>query len=266
MSSVAKSFYEILKFNPYHGPDGRFAGPGGYAVFSANPNTKAGLMAIKREQKNHPTIGAAYGTLKTPGQKAQEKKDKTSSRKAKEILNDYGVATNKKELQAEIVDLYRNADQKGGLAIKDGKISINRSTLEKIISISEKSADNVVYTDDSTKADYDSIRSWVKNTPVKISDYDKQSIPDYNAFRRSSFGNMTISNRGISIDSFYQELAGKFPQYFDSGRTSNPADQITEINDVINNLRPKLVTLPAEARQGFVKEISNDILRGYFLR
>ena len=267
MSALAKSFSEILKFNPYHGPDGRFTGPGGYASFSANPDTKAGMMAIRREQKKHPLIGAAYGTMKTPGQKAQEKKDKASAQKAKEILDDYGVNSNKKALQAEITDLYREADQKNSIQISEsGKVGITRSAFQSIVSISEKAADNVTYTDDSTKQEYDEIRSWVKNTPVKISNYDKQSIADYNDFRRSSFGNLTISNRGISIDSFYQELASKFPDHFDSNRTSNPADQLTEINDVINSLRPKQVSLTGELKQDFIKEISNDILRGYFSR
>lgn len=267
MNVIAKSFSDILKFNPYHGPDGRFTGPGGYASFSANPNTKAGMMAIRREQKNNPLIGAAYGTKKTPGQKAQEKKDKASARKAKEILDDYGVNNNKKTLQAEITDLYREADQKNSIRISEsGKVGMTRSAYQRIIAISEKAADNVTYTNDSTKQEYDEIRSWVKSTPVKISNYDKQSIADYNDFRRSSFGNLTISNNGLSVDSFYQELASKFPSHFDSNRTSNPADQLQEINNVINSLRPKEVKLTGSLKQDFITEIGNDILRGYVSR
>ena len=262
-----KAISDIIKFNPYHDRLGRFTGPGGYSVFSANPETKAGLMAIKRAQKLHPTIGAAYGTLKTPGQKAQEKKDRASSRKAKEILEDYGVTTNKKAIQAEITDLYRNADQTNSIHVNDdGKIGIKRSALQSIMDISEKAADNVIYTDDSTKAEYEAIHSWVKRTPIKISDYDKKSIADYNDFRRGAFGNITVSNNGISIDSFFQELSGRFPDYFDSSRTTNPADQLVAVNDVINSLRPKLVNLSGELRQSYIKEISNDILRGYFSR
>lgn len=62
--SVAKSFSEIIeKFNPYHDARGRFTtAGGGYASFSANPNTKAGQLAIQRASENNPLVGLAYGT------------------------------------------------------------------------------------------------------------------------------------------------------------------------------------------------------------
>lgn len=87
---VAKTFLEVLenveKFNPYHDRLGRFATKGGFMnsaytgdpdkqarTFSANPNTKAGAMAIARESAlSHETIGRAYGlgsTKPAPGNK-----------------------------------------------------------------------------------------------------------------------------------------------------------------------------------------------------
>ena len=60
---TAKSFSEIAKFNPYHDARGRFTtAGGGYASFSANPNTKAGQLAIQRASENSPLVGLAYGT------------------------------------------------------------------------------------------------------------------------------------------------------------------------------------------------------------
>lgn len=45
---VAKTFEEILKFNPFHDTRGRFASANSFASYSANPKTKAGAMAISR--------------------------------------------------------------------------------------------------------------------------------------------------------------------------------------------------------------------------
>lgn len=85
--AVAKSFSEIVeKFNPYHDRLGRFATGGGFMnsgwagpadkqarTFSANPETRAGAMAIARESSmSHETIGRAYGlgsTKPAPGNK-----------------------------------------------------------------------------------------------------------------------------------------------------------------------------------------------------
>lgn len=62
----AKTFNELLKekiekFNPWHDARGRFtSGGSGGASFSANPNTKAGQMAIDREAEKNPLVGVAY--------------------------------------------------------------------------------------------------------------------------------------------------------------------------------------------------------------
>lgn len=73
---LAKTFCQIVKYNPYHGPDGRFTSSGAAgASFSANPATNAGRKAIERESKNNPLIGAAYGQGKTVQQEAKENAD-----------------------------------------------------------------------------------------------------------------------------------------------------------------------------------------------
>lgn len=54
--TVAKTFEEVLKFNPFHDAKGRFASSNGFASYSANPKTKAGAMAISRSaQAGHKT-------------------------------------------------------------------------------------------------------------------------------------------------------------------------------------------------------------------
>ena len=73
---VAKTFSEIVKFNPYHGPDGRFTSAGGgFASFSANPDTVAGRKAIERASEKNPSIGAAFGSGKTVYEEAKANAD-----------------------------------------------------------------------------------------------------------------------------------------------------------------------------------------------
>lgn len=53
---VAKTFEDVLKFNPFHDAKGRFASSNSFAFYSANPKTKAGAMAISRSaQAGHGT-------------------------------------------------------------------------------------------------------------------------------------------------------------------------------------------------------------------
>lgn len=84
MQPQATLFSDIIeKFNPYHDSRGRFTTANGFASFSANPNSKAGKLAIDRAQREHPLIGLANGTLKNPKKKPETNKPKRK-RKPKE--------------------------------------------------------------------------------------------------------------------------------------------------------------------------------------
>lgn len=80
------TFFDVIqKFNPYHDRLGRFAsaGGGGAVTFSANPNTKAGKLAIERAGKDNPLIGAAfnrqYGSTNTKDAVDEINSGKTNS-------------------------------------------------------------------------------------------------------------------------------------------------------------------------------------------
>lgn len=92
MNTIAKTFSEILKFNPWHDRIGRFtSGSGSGATFSANPNTKTGAAAIKRAQENNPLIGQVYGTVKTPGQIKAKQMARSSKAAAEYVMSKYGI-------------------------------------------------------------------------------------------------------------------------------------------------------------------------------
>ena len=47
-SAGAKTFEEVLKFNPFHDAMGKFSNKNGFKTYSANPKTRAGQLAIGR--------------------------------------------------------------------------------------------------------------------------------------------------------------------------------------------------------------------------
>lgn len=81
----AQSFTEIIKFNPYHGSDGRFASASGYASFTYSPGkSKAHDMAIARE-KERQAAGAAAGN------KAEEKDYKYTKEEQIEAVKGFTI-------------------------------------------------------------------------------------------------------------------------------------------------------------------------------
>lgn len=260
---IAKTFIQILKFNPYHGPDGRFTGPGGYASFSANPNTSYGRAAIKREQKINPLIGAAYGTKRSKGQIQDEKQKKVVSGKVRSLMADYGIKEGREQMTDEVHALYKEAKRDGKIYVKDGGIRVKRSAYDKAHEIAENAIDRAQLTDTSTAAEYKALRDYVRNTPVRISDYDRSNISDYNSYRKQNFGGVKVSRNGIPMDSFYEELSGKFPHLFDSQRTSNQADQLREINNALKDLRPKPQKYSGQMREDAITAMTKDIINGF---
>lgn len=250
---VAKTFSELMKFNPYHDRLGRFTTGGNFYSFTQttrNPKKQyLADMAIAR-QKN---------------KVEQAKKDIT--RTAKAIAKEYGVE-NDKEAIKDISDCYEKAimtnsimynQEKNGIVCRK-KFAENelQNTVKKILSKQE-------YEDAATSQEYKDLRQAIKNTPIKISDYDKKDIPDWNDYRKSVFGNMTISNKGIPIDSFYQELSSRFPHLFNSNSETSPSDQLKKINDTLKALKPKKHRLSGYELESASKDMMNDMIKGYVL-
>lgn len=134
-NTVAKTFNEILKFNPYHDRLGRFATGGGFMnsawngpadkqarTFSANPDTKAGAMAIARESAlSHETIGRAYDNpqfkpKKSPANRPQKDskptENKETTSKPQTNSNMPSPTNNKSELPEKVLAKCREVEAK----------------------------------------------------------------------------------------------------------------------------------------------------------
>lgn len=263
---IAKTFSEILKFNPYHDRLGRFANSTGFTSFSANPNTKAGMAAIRRAQKENPLIGAAYGTKHSKGQIEAEKKNRLSRKKAAEIISEFGIEEGKRAAITRIESLYSEVDRNGGIHIDDGKIKVKKEVSQKLKETAKKIIEDAEYTDSSTEAEYKKLRNYIRSVPVKISSRDKSNIADFGDYLKNNFGGAKVSNKGIPLDSFYQELSSVFPHYFNSSRETNPGDQLKRINNVLNSLKPTARKLSNEESEAAQKEMYRQLVVGYLQR
>lgn len=163
---VAKTFNEIAKFNPYHDRLGRFATGGGFMnsgwsgpadkqarTFSANPNTKAGAMAIARESAlSHETIGRAYENPKfkpkdAPAKKPQKKEpQKEPTKETPSNSNMPSPTNNKSELPEKALAKCREIEaktvnrktEKMSIIDEDGNVILEKSGGRGSVSISAR--------------------------------------------------------------------------------------------------------------------------------
>lgn len=252
---IAKTFYEILKFNPYHDRLGRFSNSSSYTSFTYAPGkSKAHDMAIAREKeraaaKERQEIGNKVNKIATPYIKSV-------------FENEAGIKFDK-STQKQINDLYQETAENDGFRIENGKVLAKRASHEKLKEVARDIASRQEYEDNSTASEYRELQRYVKNTPLNISAQDKSNIPDWNDYRKANFGNFTISNRGISVDSFYQEVSNIYPHLFDKN-VSNPADQLQRISSTLKDLKPKKVKLGGEELKQLTKDVE-DVLYEYYV-
>ena len=113
--------------------------------------------------------------------------------------------------------------------------------------IGEKIAENAKGAQDTTLFDqYADLRKMVRDTSIRLSAQDRADVGDYNAFRKRNFGRMRLSqNTGMDVDSFYEELASEYPEWFDKEIT-HPADRLMRIEKVLDAIKPTVSGMSTE--------------------
>ena len=251
---MANTFNEMIeKFNPYHDRLGRFTFSNRATSFTYRPGqSRAHDMAIMREKERMSKVNKIISI---------------SQKKVPSILEDSGVETDKKEVTKEIMGYFERTAINGGIKWdpRKNKVIAKRSSIEEMKKMAKDIMSKQEYEDDSTSSEYHEMRSFIKNTPIRIERTDTHDIADWNDYRKKNFGNMTISRNGISIDSLYQELSSMYPHYFNSDRETHPADQLQRINDTLSHLKPSTYRLSGSDLESATDYLATTMLREFVM-
>lgn len=122
--------------------------------------------------------------------------------------------------------------------IKDGGLSAKerKEIFRKILESNDPKATQQV-----DKA----LKQELRNTKVSISALDASNIPDFQSFQKRNFGKLggvSTDGKNISVDSKYQELVEKWPEYFPSNIV-NPAEQLEQMARVADSMVYKQLKL-----------------------
>lgn len=90
---------------------------------------------------------------------------------------------------------------------------------------------------------YKDLRTKIRETTIKATDSlieEMEYLGGYREIQKSNFGRMRFSkNKGIEIDSLFQELAEEYPEFFNTEETEAEGDQLVKIMSVLDSLQPK---------------------------
>lgn len=197
----------------------------------------------------------------------KESSNKNANSMAADIIKSNHSTLKKSDISWEIEEIYSILTNG---AVTEEKFQNAWSIAENVGS---RVAETSQITDLDTSDEYKRLLSWVRNTPVSINSTDKADISSadsFNEFRKRNFGSIRLTNDGTPIDIVYQELSQQFPQYFDAQNETHPADQLTRIEDVLQDLKPTVRTLSGEEQSAAAGDIAakliTDIMNGDNIR
>lgn len=94
----------------------------------------------------------------------------------KRVLNESAISTDKKGCEKEINDLYQKIAYKDGITwnAEKGKFSAKKSAIDEVKNTARKIMEKQEFEDNTNADEYHALHQTIKNTPIKISDYDKK--------------------------------------------------------------------------------------------
>ena len=171
------------------------------------------------------------------------------------MLKSYGTVDGKKtdtklvnQATDNIASIYRY--------IKEGDYP---GAVNQAYNAAQDMVDNLHLVDDSMFREYEELRDLMRTTKISISEEDAANIPDFREWKKSQFGRLRIGSDGMSVDTFYQVLAEKYPELFDHS-ISHPADQLQVMADVRESMEPFDILLDSEERSDLIKQAAQDMI------
>lgn len=160
-----------------------------------------------------------------------------------------------RKYKAEIVDKTFIAAKSAYWLLKEGHVT---EAGEVLYDASVNMVENLDFIEDSQFAMYKNLREYLRTTSFKLGE-EYWSDVDYNAFRRKNFGRIKLVKGETNIDSLYQELQEKWPEWFSEDETMTPPDMLLQIDHVLDAIQPYRIAYSSEEMDGLVGDILNDL-------
>lgn len=172
-------------------------------------------------------------------------------RAAKQLSEEYGGALRQKDVAADLQKIWRLRSEG-----KRGQM------MEQVDKLAAELVQHYLDKDNPEAETLREIKQTVRATKIYLTpelrgDLDLEG--GYQDFRRRNFGRIRLANSGLGVDQFYQELSEQWPAYFPAG-IWNPADQLLQIADVIQDGTTVLQRSPMEAFPDGMTYMRNKVL------
>ena len=188
--------------------------------------------------------------------------DRAQVRKqARTLAKRYQATVTVDELSARLQDLYDRMTQEKHMSWE--------AAYQEAKTIAQDLAESAVTLNDGLYQEYAELRSYLKKTPLRISEEESHDIPDYNSWRKHYLGKVRIGKGKTNVDQVYQELSQMWPELFPQEGTEAapvaPSDQLLHIAQVAGDLYSVTEENPYSGQmEQITAEIANDVMASFF--
>ena len=166
--------------------------------------------------------------------------DESIERTARQLKKSTGTSVSQEEITAQLKTIYNYIAYNGhvnGTDISNIAADYAGELINKANNTEYNQADQQSY-----KEFRDTLKGYTFHVPAGF-EGEINRLGGIAALRREFFGTMNLTKeKGVPIDTMWQELVELYPQYFDP-EVSNPADQLEQLVDTIRALKPKPVSM-----------------------
>lgn len=121
--------------------------------------------------------------------------------------------------------------------------------------------------DDQLYQEYKALRDEMRTRGIHLANeytHDLAGWESINEFRKAHLGSIKMTNDGTPVDVVYQDLAYRYPEFFNEDEYNNPADQLLHIAEVLDSLKPAEVNRYAYNMRESATWMANDIMERFY--
>lgn len=175
---------------------------------------------------------------------------------AKLLMAEYGGSWSQQEMEAKLASLWKSEQLRG-----KGELSFEK-LMDQTRRVASELVRNYLDRDNQDLETLRDIKQYVRSTRIYLSPDLRASLDHYGGYaavRKANFGKLRLANSGTGVDQIYMELHEQWPAYFPE-EIWNPADQLMQIIDVINDGTQVLQRSPLDGMPDAMDYMTNKIL------
>lgn len=185
--------------------------------------------------------------------------DKIVNKIAKNILKQYSSDYSTEDLSYNIKNIFAYLKNTENVSFDD-MTKVMQEVAKPVLEQSKK-------IDPRDKEDYDNFINFISQKRIKLTSAQRQEIEytygSYEDFRKSMFGKLTLSNKGVSLDDIWSEIVQQ--SGYRLSEDVNDADEIVALTGLIEDMKPAPRNPFGMNMDDAAYDVALDIYRQFFI-